>query len=604
MRSKIIIAASIWITLLISITGSLSNKDFLTLEEDLADKMGLTTFNQIEPTKFRKMLQEAGLKIQPVEAPRKFSDVLNFLDSPLFCIICKLAVPFAGIGVHVVDIFRNLLCFFISLITPIPAKECNGFFETNLPIFKFIVHNSKIFYSVACSIWSNSCGSNDLLNWTANITSYATKKIPQKVPSDPSAKPLKIVHLSDIHISTDYEVGGAAECGYLICCKKGLVDLEGYKGIRAGVYGNYAKCDIPWSFFMETVKHINSTEKDIDMIYFTGDIIDHTIWKSNRDENAQLITNVFKTLKETFPNAIVLPVLGNHEAAPLDTYPPPSVQEEQPDFSQEWLYDLVADLWKPWLNETSLETVRKQGYYAHTFTSKLKIIALNNNICYRFNWWLLYDFKFLEEQLNFLKNELEDSEAKEQFVHIIAHQPTGNGECIRPWERSYVALVRRFAHIIVGQFNGHTHTDELKIFFDENGEPINVGYNGASLTTFQNYNPNYKVMSLDRNTYELLDIHTYTMNLTLSNQNPDKSPQWYKLYSMKEDYKLKSFSPKELHRFVIDLFQNEALVDMYWRNSVRNGDASLKEGCDMRCHQKLRCRAITTDSSLPPEQCY
>nr|CAI5864111.1 unnamed protein product [Callosobruchus analis] len=428
---------------------------------------GSTTLQKIDPSKLRKMLEKTNRDIQTSGGSWKLHNIFEFLEDPSFCLLCETAMPFAGIGIDIVEPHREILC---ALIT--------------------VIFNSTL----ACNIWSKTCASQinlDLLNWTINVTSDSTKKIPKKVDSDPKAKPLKIIHLSDFHISTDYEIGSAAECMFVVCCKKGLEYL-GYNGRTAGPWGDY----------------------DIDMVYFTGDIIDHTIWKSNKQENTQLIQDVFKALKETFPNTTVLPVLGNHEAAPTNTYAPPSIQKEQPAVSQEWLYNLVADLWKPWLNETSLTTVRKQGYYAHTFNSKLKIIALNNN--------------FLEEQLYFLRNELEDSEANEQFVHIIAHQPTGNGDC---------------------------------------GEPINVGYNGGSLTTFQNYNPNYKVMYLDINTYEILDIHTYTMNLTLANQNGDKSPEWYRLYSMKEDYHLKSFSPKELHGFVKGMLQNETLANMYWSSS-------------------------------------
>lgn len=50
---------------------------------------------------------------------------------------------------------------------------------------------------------------------------------------------------------------------------------------------------------------------------------------------------------------------------------------------------------------------------------------------------------FLAEQLQFLRSELEESEKNEQFVHIIAHVPTGNSECIEPWERNYNTLIRR-----------------------------------------------------------------------------------------------------------------------------------------------------------------
>lgn len=65
----------------------------------------------------------------------------------------------------------------------------------------------------------------------------------------------------------------------------------------------------------------NRTEnalQEIDLIYFTGDIIDHSIWKASIEDNSQEITYTFDALAEAFPNVVVLPAIGNHEAAPLN----------------------------------------------------------------------------------------------------------------------------------------------------------------------------------------------------------------------------------------------------------------------------------------------
>ncbi|VEN41643.1 unnamed protein product [Callosobruchus maculatus] len=104
------------------------------------------------------------------------------------------------------------------------------------------------------------------------------------------------------------------------------------------------------------------------------------------------------------------------------------------------------------------------------------------------------------------------------------------------------------------------------MFYDEKtGEAINVGYNGASLTTYEDYNPNYKVMYVDSNTYELLDIETYIMNMTHSNLHPNHPPYWYKLYSMKEAYGLKSLAPEDVDVIAKGLFLDDKLFNKYWR---------------------------------------
>lgn len=81
-------------------------------------------------------------------------------------------------------------------------------------------------------------------------------------------------------------------------------------------------------------------------------------------------------------------------------------------------------------------------------------------------------------------------------------------------------LIFRFAHIIKGQFFGHTHTDSIKIFYNEtDGKPNNVAYNGAGLTTFTKYNPNYKIISVDPNTFVSCRHRNCILLIILENSN-------------------------------------------------------------------------------------
>lgn len=76
-----------------------------------------------------------------------------------------------------------------------------------------------------------------------------------------------------------------------------------------------------------------------------------------------------------------------------------------------------------------------------------------------------------------------------------------------------IKLNFRFADIIKGQFYGHEHTDELKIFYSEDNEtPINVGWNGAGVTPYINLNPNYKIMTVDTYTYVSIYAQWFNCN--------------------------------------------------------------------------------------------
>ena len=90
-----------------------------------------------------------------------------------------------------------------------------------------------------------------------------------------------------------------------------------------------------------------------------------------------------------------------------------------------------------------------------------------------------------------------------EFVHILAHIPPGDKSCFVSWSREFRKIVNRFSHIISAQFNGHTHNDEFKVFYNPNDTTkiVNVAWNGGSITSYSDLNPNYKVYDVNANDY-------------------------------------------------------------------------------------------------------
>lgn len=105
-----------------------------------------------------------------------------------------------------------------------------------------------------------------------------------------------------------------------------------------------------------------------------------------------------------------------------------------------------------------------------------------------------------------MQNTLLEAEKNQEWVHILAHLPAGSTECQFTWSRQYSKIINRFAHIITGQFNGHTHNDEFNVFYDldDQTKPINVAWNGGSITAWAQLNPNYKIYKANANTYVIL----------------------------------------------------------------------------------------------------
>lgn len=108
--------------------------------------------------------------------------------------------------------------------------------------------------------------------------------------------------------------------------------------------------------------------------------------------------------------------------------------------------------------------------------------------------WLLYEIHSLKEQLQWLHDTLLTAEQNNEKVHILSHVPSNTDSCVRAWDREYKKIVIRFAHLISGQFNGHTHFDEFSIYYNpDTSAAVNIAFNGGSATSFTELNSNYRI---------------------------------------------------------------------------------------------------------------
>lgn len=60
-------------------------------------------------------------------------------------------------------------------------------------------------------------------------------------------------------------------------------------------------------------KHLD----EVDLIYYTGDIIDHSVWDTSQESNLANLKTVFGLIKKAFPGKQVIPIPGNHESHPV-----------------------------------------------------------------------------------------------------------------------------------------------------------------------------------------------------------------------------------------------------------------------------------------------
>lgn len=72
-------------------------------------------------------------------------------------------------------------------------------------------------------------------------------------------------------------------------------------------------CDTPWIAVEDTIRRIKNAHPDIDLIYHTGDIVDHGVWETTEAGNRRIMDRVYNLFKEHFGNIPVYSVIGNHE---------------------------------------------------------------------------------------------------------------------------------------------------------------------------------------------------------------------------------------------------------------------------------------------------
>ncbi|CAK8680915.1 unnamed protein product [Clavelina lepadiformis] len=384
-------------------------------------------------------------------------------------------------------------------------------------------------------------------------------KIPPKIEVRPSQErqeynrmqdTIKILHISDVHIDIEYSVEGNAECDEPVCCR--VTKQKGYSIInplrtggkvglvrgqaashnrqdvtRAMKWGDYRNCDLPIWTFENLLQQLS--KQPVDYIIFTGDIPAHDLWAQTRDKQLDLIFKVTSLLLKYFPETRIFPAVGNHDSFPSNNFPPKEVKVE-PEFEVGWLYDGLVKAWSNWLPEDALQTVRSGGYYTTLVQPGFRIVSLNTNFCYTDNWWIWLDSKDPAGMLTWFVRVLTSAEENGELVHVIGHVPPGREpDCLRTWSENYYRIIERFHDVISAQFFGHTHYDEVQVFYNRaTRKPISVSYSVPSVTPYSGMKPAYRFYDIEgfhpHTDWSVVNHQTYVLDLLEANKTNE--PLW------------------------------------------------------------------------------
>eukprot|EP01022_Parablepharisma_sp_SALTPOND_P004333 TRINITY_DN120107_c0_g1_i1.p1 TRINITY_DN120107_c0_g1~~TRINITY_DN120107_c0_g1_i1.p1 ORF type:complete len:603 (+),score=40.66 TRINITY_DN120107_c0_g1_i1:115-1809(+) len=367
----------------------------------------------------------------------------------------------------------------------------------------------------------------DIEEYKRNLLS---DKPPRQYPTPTNATaPLKFVLFTDPHIDPNYTDTKSIHCKSTMCCRDDSFDIQSDDD-RPGKWGHIGMCELPYRTADHFVDTVWEKHPDASFMLWLGDNPANVYYAMTREDHRNIIGHVTnKLLVHHNKLGDVYPVIGNHEGLPRD-------HMEWDENGSNWLLEIIAELWAPWLTPDSRESLRKCGHYTQLHPgTNLRIIALNSLVRGSTNSYIWGNTTDVCGELSWLQRVLDYAEKHDEKALIIEHYPPNDWFSTIQWTLRYNVIVDRYANIIVGQMAGHTHEDSFQVIRSSRpGEIAGVAFENPSLTPSYFVLPSYRVYLMDPENYMLLDYEQYRFNMSKANR--EDKPEWYLSYKFKEYY--------------------------------------------------------------------
>lgn len=546
------------------------------------------------------------------------SDILTAIEDLAECSGCQALLLVLQALAHLGnDAFSSVIIDVCEALGVEDKDVCAGAIGLEGPILAHDLRNMNIPSKTSELFCMTIFG---LCQWPEVDTSYSvymSEKPANATRPEPSGQtPIKVVHISDIHVDLNYTTGASYNCTKNICCRPyTAADEPGVTDYPAGPYGN-SECDSPVSLEESLYKAIEDLVPDRAFTIFTGDVVEGAVWLVTDEEVTNDLNDAYGRMQgigQTYA------VIGNHDSSPVNSFPPSSVDTT---ISTQWAYDTLSSDIEGWIGSAAAAQVSSNfGSYSVLAEghSGLRMISLNTNFWYRQNFWL-YE-KTIEHDpsgmLSWLATELEAAEAAGERVWVLGHMPLGSGDAFHDQSHYFDSIIQRFDGTVSGVFYGHTHKDEFEIAYS------NYSAQSAATATMASYiapaltptsgNPTFRVYDVDPITFGVLDYTVYYANLSSPTYQTD-GPVWEVLYSVKEAYgsllnytdPAAELTPAFWHNLT-ELFENDdAIFQEYYARKTRNsessactGDCKTKEICELRAAEsQYNCGTVSPGINL------
>jgi len=386
----------------------------------------------------------------------------------------------------------------------------------------------------------------------------------------PSGTSIKVLHLSDWHLDSRYDIGSEADCSQYLCCRPYSTNTQynttqANPVVLASRFG-YLYCDAPPDLALSAFSSMDQfvNRESINFTIFTGDIVSH-------DYDDQLSrayieyeeTVTYQTFKAWMGGSPIYATLGNHDSLPEAYNTPNSINNSTgPSNILSWNYELLSSMWleNGWINNASAQyAATHYGAYSTVTSNGLRIISINTDFWYTANIFNYFNMTNPDNSgvLAFLAEELQAAEDLGQRAWVIGHVLPGYnfGQALPNPTALFYSIIARFSPTtIAGVFFGHTHEDQLMIYYDylpnstiassssilrnttlvDYSKPLQVGYIGPSITPLTGNNAGWVLLEVDAETFSVVGMQTYFANVSAS--ATWTTPVWELEYDSRETY--------------------------------------------------------------------
>lgn len=420
----------------------------------------------------------------------------------------------------------------------------------------------------------------------------------------PNGKRVKVLHMSDFHLDPRYSAASEANCSSSMCCRTNVENAllgAGQVALPAPLYGAY-KCDTPYDLglaALQAVGPLTGTSKDQPLAWtvYTGDLVSHDPQSQlSRAYTEYAETSVYGMFKK-YITGPVFAALGNHDSNPEAIDSPhnlPGPLGEQ----QSWNYDHVAGLWQHegWIGPAeAVEARTHYGAYSIKNHYGLRVITFNTDFWYKSNFLNYINTTDPDNSgiFRWMIAELQAAEDAGERVWIVGHVLSGwdgTNPLPNPTDLFYQIVDRYSPHVISNIFFGHTHEDQVMIYYANNGtvrdaaNALTTGWIGPSVTPLTNLNSGFRLYEVDTGSFDVVDAWTFVANVSAFPELSGTGPTYTLEYSTRDTYGLAADWPAEAplnatfwHRVTEAMEANRTLVGVF--NTLQGKSSVMSPNC-------------------------